>query len=78
MLLRELAAAVQMDTALLSKIERGKRRARREQVAAFAKALKTDHKTLHKKWLADQVYELIRDEEKPRRNIKGGRGSGEI
>lgn len=65
MLLRELAAAVQMDTALLSKIERGKRKARKEQVTAFAEALNTDHKELHKKWLAEKVYDLIRYEENP-------------
>lgn len=65
MLLRELAAAVQMDTALLSKIERGKRKARKPQVIAFAKALKTDYTVLHKKWLAEQVYELVKYEENP-------------
>jgi len=65
MLLRELAAAVQMDTALLSKIERGKRKARKEQVTAFAKALQTDHRELHKKWLAGKVYDLVRHEENP-------------
>lgn len=65
MLLRELAAAVQMDTALLSKIERGKRKARKEQVTAFAKALQTDYKELYKKWLAEKVYDLIRYEENP-------------
>ena len=65
MLLRELAAAVQMDTALLSKIERGKRKARKEQVTAFAKALNADHNLLHKKWLAGQVYDLIKYEQDP-------------
>lgn len=65
MLLRELAAAVQMDTALLSKIERGKRKARKEQVTVFAEALQADHKELYKKWLAEKVYDLIRYEENP-------------
>jgi transcriptional regulator with XRE-family HTH domain len=64
-LLRELAAAVKMDTALLSKIELGKRKARKEQVTAFAKALQADHEKMHKKWLAGQVYDLIKTEENP-------------
>ncbi len=63
MLLRELASAADMDTALLSKIERGRRRARKEQVTAFAKALNTDPELLCTRWLADQVYDLIKDEQ---------------
>jgi transcriptional regulator with XRE-family HTH domain len=64
-LLRELAAAVNMDTALLSKIEIGKRKARKEQVTAFARALQADHEEMHKKWLADQIYDLIKKEDNP-------------
>ena len=40
LLLRELAASLDMDVAYLSKIERGNRAARKEQVIAFAQALK--------------------------------------
>ena len=36
LLLREMAANLNMDVAYLSKIERGNRMARREQVVAFA------------------------------------------
>ena len=44
LLLRELAANLNMDVAYLSKIERGNRMARREQVVAFAKELNEDEK----------------------------------
>ena len=39
LLLREVASQMNIDTALLSKIERGTRIARKEQVEALAKAL---------------------------------------
>lgn len=64
-LLREVAAKTNMDTALLSKIERGHRNARKEQVYAFAKAYKIDPEELNKRWLVDKVIELLKDEENP-------------
>jgi len=63
LLLRELAATLDMDVAYLSKIERGNRAARKEQVIAFAKALNRDEKELLQFWLADQIVEMIKDEE---------------
>ena len=46
LLLREVASQMNIDTALLSKIERGTRIARKEQVEALAKALKQNKKSL--------------------------------
>lgn len=63
LLLRELAATLDMDVAYLSKIERGNRAARKEQVIAFAKALHRDEKELLQFWLADQIVEMIKDED---------------
>lgn len=62
LLLRELAANLNMDIAYLSKIERGNRMARREQVIAFAKELKEDENQLLKIWMAEQIVELVKDE----------------
>ena len=62
LLLRELAANLNMDVAYLSKIERGNRMARREQVIAFAKELKEDENQLLKMWMAEQIVELVKDE----------------
>lgn len=63
MLLRELAASLDMDVAYLSKIERGNRTARKEQVVAFAKALKQDRKQLLQIWMADQIVDMIKEED---------------
>ena len=63
LLQRQLAASLEIDTPMYSKIERGDRRAKREQVFQLAKLLETDPTDLLTLWLADQVYELVKDEE---------------
>jgi transcriptional regulator with XRE-family HTH domain len=63
LLLRQLAAAVDMDVAYLSKIERGNREARKEQVIAFAKALEQDENELLMLWMADKIFNTISDEQ---------------
>ena len=70
LLQREIASILQMDMALLSKIERGTRKARREQVTAFAEAYNIDPKELDKRWLVDQVMEILKDEEDPKGILK--------
>src|SRR5690606_17348441 len=63
LLQRQLAASLEIDTPMFSKIERGERRAKREQVLKFAELLQTDVNELLTVWLADQVYEIVKDEE---------------
>lgn len=60
---RQLAAALEIDTATYCKIERGDRRAKREQVITLANLLKTDREELLTLWLADQIYSVVKDEE---------------
>ncbi|GAA4809327.1 MULTISPECIES: helix-turn-helix domain-containing protein [Flavobacteriaceae] len=62
LLLREMAANINMDVAYLSKIERGNRMARREQVIAFAKELKEDENKLIKLWMSEQIVQMIKNE----------------
>lgn len=63
MLLRQLAAVIDMDTAILSKVERGERKARREQVEKIAKALDLDVKKLVIEYLSEIIaYEIIDEE----------------
>ncbi|GAA4769278.1 MULTISPECIES: helix-turn-helix domain-containing protein [Flavobacterium] len=62
LLQRQLANALDMDTAMLSKIERGERRAKREHIPILASVLKTNEKDLCTIWMADQVYNLIKEE----------------
>lgn len=63
LLQRQLAASLEIDTPMFSKIERGERKAKREQVLQLAKLLDTDVNDLLTLWLADQVYDLVKDEE---------------
>lgn len=63
LLQRQLAASLEIDTPMFSKIERGERRAKREQVIKLAELLQTDVNELLTVWLADQVYEIVKDEE---------------
>ena len=48
---------------MLSKIERGDRKAKKEQVLHFAKILNTGKDELLTLWLADQVVEVVQDED---------------
>lgn len=62
MLQRKVAAALDVDAGLYSKIERGERPAKREQVIALASILHTDEKELLTLWLADQIKEITESE----------------
>ena len=62
LLQRQLASVLEIDTPMYSKIERGDRRAKREQVGIIAKLLQTDEKELLTLWLADQVVAVVADE----------------
>lgn len=56
---RKVAAALDVDAGLYSKIERGERPAKREQVIALASIFNTDENELLNLWLADQIYDII-------------------
>lgn len=62
LLLREVASQMNIDTALLSKIERGTRIARKEQVEALAKALKQNKSEMLQSWMADKIVYMLKDE----------------
>lgn len=62
LLQRQIAGRLEIDTPMLSKIERGERRAKREQVVLLAEILKADREELVTLWLADKVYEVVKDE----------------
>lgn len=61
---RKFAAALEIDTATYSKIEKGERKAKAEQVVVIAKLLETDKDELLALWLADQVSAVVTDEKK--------------
>lgn len=60
---RQLASALKIDTATYCKIEKGDRRAKREQVDVLAELLEVDSKELICLWSADKVYDIIAEEE---------------
>jgi len=63
LLLRQVAAKLEMDTATISKIERGTRHAKKEQVKLLAVILNIPENELEILWLADKLYGIIEDEE---------------
>lgn len=60
---RQLASVLEIDTATYSKIEKGDRRAKREQVFILSELLEVDSKELIRLWSADKVYDIIAEEE---------------
>jgi len=64
LLQRHLAAALEIDTPMYSKIERGDRPAKRTQVVAIAKLLSTNENELLTLWLADKLIEVVENEKK--------------
>lgn len=62
LLQRQLASSLEIDTPMFSKIERGERKAKREQVEQLALLLHTNKSDLLMLWLADQVIDLVKNE----------------
>lgn len=61
-LLRQLAAQLDMDTAMLSKMERGDRLFRKEDIINIAEFLKYSKEELLTLWLATKVLKAIENE----------------
>ena len=59
---RQLAEALEIDTPMYCKIERGSRPIKRTQVVALAKFLSIDETELLTLWLTDKVLEVLEDE----------------
>jgi transcriptional regulator with XRE-family HTH domain len=60
--LRTVAAYLDIDQAILSKIERGQRKASREQVVKLAEYFKAKENELIISWLSDKVVDDVEDE----------------
>lgn len=70
LLQKHLAYALQIDTPLYSKIERGERSAKRDQVKIIAKTLDVDKNELLVLWLADKILALVDNDEVALRALK--------
>ena len=60
---RKVAAYLEIDTPMFSKIERGDRRAKRSQVIQMATYFKVDEKEMLTLWLADKVLDTLEGED---------------
>lgn len=63
LLLREAAAALKIDQALISKFEKGGRKPTRELVIQFAKLYSIDKNDLLISWMSEKVAYDLQDEE---------------
>lgn len=61
--LRTVAAYLDIDQAILSKIERGQRNANREQVIKLARFFKINETDLLVSWLSDKLVYEVRNED---------------
>lgn len=62
LLLRQVAAHIEVDTALVSKLERGERKAHREQITRIADFFEVEENELMLLWLADRIMDDIQGE----------------
>lgn len=62
LLLRQVAALLEIDTALISKIERGERRISRKQVVKLSNFFNVNEKELLTLWLSDKVLNSLEGE----------------
>ena len=70
LLLRQVAAHIEVDTALMSKAERGERNLNREQVIKLAKLLGASEEELISLWLCDKVIEAVGEDQFAVQGIK--------
>lgn len=70
LLLRQVAAHIEVDTALMSKAERGERNLNREQVIKLAQLLKASEDDFVSLWLCDKVIEAVGEDPLAEQGIK--------
>ena len=63
LLLRHISAQLDIDTAILSKIERGERKATKEQLIKLAEILELDKKTLIVQYLSEKILNELKEDE---------------
>lgn len=71
---REVAAYLKTDTAFISKLEKGERQVRREQVLLLADLFNVAKDELLSLWLAEKVYDVLKDEDVANEALKVAEG----
>jgi transcriptional regulator with XRE-family HTH domain len=67
---RQVANHLDIDSPMLSNVERGERKARRDWIPKLAELLKANEDELLTAWLADRIQELVQDEKVAKDTIK--------
>ena len=67
---RHVAYHLDIDSPMLSNVERGERKTRREWIPKLAQLLKANEDELLTAWLADRIQELVQDEKVAKDTIK--------
>ncbi|MFW5700590.1 MAG: helix-turn-helix domain-containing protein [Cyclobacteriaceae bacterium] len=62
LLLRQVAAELEVDTAYISKMERGEKNIKKEYIIQLAKLYDGDENELVAIWLADKIFDVVKDE----------------
>lgn len=62
LLQKHIASNLDIDTPMLSKIERGERKAKKEHIKLLSEILGISHDHLLSLWLADKVYDIVKNE----------------
>lgn len=70
LLLRQVAAMLDIDTAILSKIERNERKATKEQIIKLAEILDLNKENLLVQYLSEKILYEIKDEELGEKALK--------
>lgn len=70
LLQKQVADQLHIDSPMLSKIESGDRKAKKEQVVLFAQTLKADGEELMTLWLADHLLDVVAGEQLGLKAIK--------
>lgn len=67
---RHVAYHLDIDSPMLSNVEGGERKARREWIPKLAQLFKANEDELLTAWLADRIQELVQDEKVAKDTIK--------
>ena len=61
LLLRQIAAELEVDTATISKIENGLRNATKKQVIDLSSILEIPYSVLEASWMGSKIYQLLQE-----------------
>lgn len=63
LLLRQVAAELEVDTAYISKMERGEKNIKKDFIIQLARLYDFPEQELISLWLADKIYDTVKDEQ---------------